>query len=379
MIIHVVRPGETLNAIAHAYGVSISAIAAVSQPPNLNRLVPGQTLLIPIRPAAQLPAAEMNAYLEPKGTADDTALIRSAGDSLTYLSVFSYQVQSDGSFISPNDEIAIREALRNRIAPLLVISNFSDGRFHSDIARTILRDSAKQNQLIGSLLSTMRTKGYRGINVDFEYVYPDDREAYNQFLRNLAARVRPEGFSVSSALAPKRSASQKGLLYEAHDYAAHGQIVDFSVLMTYEYGWSGGPPMAVAPPSQVRQVLAYATSVMPHGKIMMGMPLYGYDWTLPYVYGGPWARQLGIQDAYTVAIQAGSPIVYDQPSDSPYFHYSVSGKTHVVWFEDARSMDKKFQLIKEFRLRGGSYWELALPFPQNWALLKSTFRITKLL
>jgi spore germination protein len=379
VLIHVVHRGETIYSIARAYGVSSASIIQVSQPPHPDRLVPGQTLLIPIRPETQRPVIEINAYHEPKGTESDTSAIGEAGDRLTYLSVFSYQVKADGSLTSPNDEIALREARRYRAAPILVLTNFAAGKFSSDIAHTVLRTSSIQNKVIDEALSIMRSKGYRGINIDFEYVFPDDREPYNQFLRNLSARVKPEGLLLFTALAPKTSSSQQGLLYEAHDYAAHGQIADFCVLMTYEYGWSGGPPMAVAPPNRVRQVLQYAASVMPRHKIMMGMPLYGYDWALPYIHGGPMARRVSTQEAYTIAWNHGVPVMYDQQSQSPFLHYSVSGTNHVVWFEDARSMRAKFNLIKEFDLRGGSYWVLGSPFPQNWSLLASTFRISKIL
>src|SRR5699024_1214067 len=91
---------------------------------------------------------------------------------------------------------------------------------------------------------------------------------------------------LSTALAPKTSASQQGLLYEAHDYAAHGDIADYVVLMTYEWGYSHGPPLAVSPIDKVRNVVEFALSVMSPEKILLGQNLYGYDWTLPYQQGG---------------------------------------------------------------------------------------------
>lgn len=71
------------------------------------------------------------------------------------------------------------------------------------------------------------------LNIDFENVLPVDRELYNQFLQNTVDVLHSERDFVSTSLAPKESAEQKGLLYKAHDYAAHGRIVDFAVLMTY--------------------------------------------------------------------------------------------------------------------------------------------------
>ena len=55
----------------------------------------------------------------------------------------------------------------------------------------------------------------------------------------------------------------------------------------------------------------------------------------------------------------------------------ASQKQHVVWFEDARSIQAKFDLLKELSLRGVSYWKLGWDFPQNWLLLEDRFQIIK--
>ena len=150
--------------------------------------------------------------------------------------------------------------------------------------------------------------------------------------------------------------------------------------MTYEWGWSGGPPMAVAPLNEVRKVINYAVSVIPPRKIMMGMPLYGYDWTLPYVPGGEFAESVGNQEAIDRAAQHGAAIKYDRQSESPNYDYrDSSGKQHVVWFEDARSVEAKYRLVSEYGLRGVSYWVLAQPFPQNWQVLDDMFNIVKVI
>lgn len=56
----------------------------------------------------------------------------------------------------------------------------------------------------------------------------------------------PSGYTLSTTLVPKTSSNQKGKFFEAHDYKAQGQIVDFVVIMTYDWGWQGGPPMAIS-------------------------------------------------------------------------------------------------------------------------------------
>lgn len=87
------------------------------------------------------------------------------------------------------------------------------------------------------------------------------------------------------ALAPKTSSEQKGLLYEGKDYSGLGQAANGVLLMTYEWGYTYGPPMAVAPINKVKEVLDYAITQIDTNKISLGIPNYGYDWPLPYERG----------------------------------------------------------------------------------------------
>jgi spore germination protein len=147
--------------------------------------------------------------------------------------------------------------------------------------------------------------------------------------------------------------------------------------MTYEWGYSGGPAQAVSPIGPVRQVLQYAASVMDPGKIMMGQNLYGYDWRLPFVRGTT-AQALSPQDAIRRAAERNVTIEYDETAQAPHYGYTDDqGRQHTVWFEDARSIQAKFDLVKELRLRGVSYWKLGLSFPQNWELIDANFTVVK--
>ena len=105
----------------------------------------------------------------------------------------------------------------------------------SDLAHLALTDSQVQARLLDNISLTLREKGYRGLDVDFEYVYPDDAGAYAAFLATLARRLNPLGYPVIAALAPKTSSTQRGTLYEGHDYSAIGAAVNEVLLMTYEW------------------------------------------------------------------------------------------------------------------------------------------------
>lgn len=373
-----VRPGDSLYSISQTFNLTVTELAEINEI-NPNQPLPVNfRLYIPEQPKITI---ESNAYVEPIGDSVSNTLINAAqkhANQLTYLAPFSYQVNRDGSLSAPllNDFPTIAE--NNQAALMLVITNLEDGAFSEELGSLIVNDQTIQENLLDQIISTAKEIGYRDVHFDFEFLPATDREAFNQFLRRAKARLSQENLLMSTALAPKTSATQQGQWYEAHDYQAHGEIADFVVLMTYEWGYSGGPPMAVSPIDQVRRVVDYALTEMPAEKIMLGQNLYGYDWTLPYEPGGEYARAVSPQQAIQLARETNQAISYQTTAQAPYFNYVDSdGNQHEVWFEDARSIQAKFDLIKEKGLRGISYWKLGLAFPQNWLLLEDQFTIRK--
>jgi len=143
--------------------------------------------------------------------------------------------------------------------------------------------------------------------------------------------------------------------------------------MTYEWGYTYGPPMAVSPITQIRKVVEYAITEIPVDKINIGIPNYGYDWPLPFEKGVTKAKTIGNVEAVRLAIEQGVEIMFDEVEQSPFFKYYQENVQHEVWFEDVRSMQAKFNLIKEFNLRGAGYWQIMQLFRANWILLKNNF------
>ncbi|QWC22881.1 glycoside hydrolase family 18 protein [Bacillus haikouensis] len=425
MQIHVVQPNQSLFGIAQAYGSTVKDIVESNELPNPDNLVVGQSLVIPIvgsfyyvQPGDSLwgisqkvgvpyqelarvngispnvplqvnqrlyvpqkpkVRAEFNAYVEPYGKEVAPNLEESAkeaGPYLTYLAPFSFQAKRDGTLQEPPMGNLLQIGKDNGNVLMMAITNQENGQFNDELGRILLNDMAIQDKFLNNVVQTAKKYGFRDIHFDFEYLRPQDREAYNRFLRKAKQRFNQEGWLLSTALAPKTSADQKGKWYEAHDYKAHGEIVDFVVIMTYEWGYSGGPSMPVSPIGPVRDVIEYALTEMPASKIMMGQNLYGYDWTLPFEPGTT-AKAVSPQQAIQIAAANNVPIEYDEKAQAPFFKYSADGNDHEVWFEDARSIQAKFDLMKELKLRGMSYWKLGLSFPQNWLLITDNFNVVK--
>ncbi len=373
-----VMPGDTLFSIANSFNIGYMLLARMN---NINPNQPlslGQRLYIPPRPKGRI---EVNAYVEPRGgsvTLELEQSVRRDAPNLTYLAPFSFQVRRDASLAAPPLNKFSEIAQINGAVTMLVITNLEEGQFSAELGRIILTDEQFQNQLLENIILTAKRLDFRDVHFDMEFLPPENREDYNNFLRKASERLRAEELLMSTALAPKTSGTQEGAWYEAHDYKVHGEVADFVVLMTYEWGYSAGPPLPVSPIGPVRDVVTYALTEIPSYKIMLGQNLYGYDWTLPFVEGGAYARAISPQEAIRIAWENHATILYDISAQAPYFKYtSKEGSEHIVWFEDARSIQAKFDLIKELSLRGISYWRLGLDFPQNWLLLNDNFYIVK--
>ena len=374
---YTVQRGQSMYSIARNFGISLNALMnANPQISDPGALQPGQTIIIPL-PPPEGREISVNGFVFPNVS---TNVLRDTLPLLTYLSIFSYQVRSDGSLKTIDDTGPATAARNAGVAPLMVITNIEEGSgFSSELANDILTNLQVQNTLINNIIAVMREKNYYGLIIDFEYVFPEDRQNLVNFISRTVNRLRPLGYKVLVALAPKNRADQKGLLYEAHDYPSIGAIADYVILMTYEWGYLRGPAMAVAPVDQVRKVLDYATGVIPGEKILMGMPNYGYDWTLPFVKGSA-ARILTNYGAVSLAARVGASIRYDPVSQAPFFnYYSSEGELHEVWFDDARSIAARLELVDEYDLAGVSYWTTNNFFAPNWIVLNSMYTVKKVL
>lgn len=372
-----VKSGESLYSIAQKFGMTYQELAQVNNISAYNMLPVGFRLYIPEQPKRSITSL---GYLQPTTSTVSETLqnaARKATPYLTFLALFNYSANRDGSLNPPPIDNLPDIAAANDTSLSLVITNLEGGSFNRELIHIILTVQAVQDKLLDNIINTAERLGFRDVHFDFENMQPEDREAYNNFLRKAKGRLSQTGLLMSTALAPKTSAKQAGA-YEAYDYAAHGEIADFVVLMTYEWGYSYGPPMAVSPINEVQKVVEYALSEMPANKIMLGQNLYGYDWQLPFEQGGEAALALSPQQAIDLAREQHAEIQYDPTANAPFFFYTdAEGNRHEVWFEDARSIQAKFDLIKNFSLRGIAYWKLGLAFPQNWLLLRDNFTVTK--
>ena len=374
-IVHTVRGGETLNSIASEYGMSVKQLYRNNyRLRGLPDIQPGENLIIRYENQGQNGTFVTNSYAYPY---INDGFLREQLPYLSYFTPFTYGINAEGGTVNLNDDRLIELSREYDVLPLMHLSTLTEeGGFSNDRASMIFSDAAKQQRLISEIFGIMQDKGYAGLDVDFEFIYPEEKYEYVSFLQNLRLALNPYGYPLFSALAPKTSDTQRGVLYEGHDYSGIGAAVNGVLLMTYEWGYTYGPPMAVAPINNVRRVAEYALTRIPAEKMFLGIPTYGYDWTLPYERGNPGAPSISPVEAVDLARRYGAEIQYDETAQSPWFRYAdENGALHEVWFEDVRSIEKKLALAAELGFRGIGYWNSMRDFPQNWVVLNNQYII----
>lgn len=412
MFIEVVRPGETLEAVAGRSGVTVEQLVAINN--LLTRTVTtGQALIIPsnrytvregdtfwtisertlvsaqalqranpryartLTPGAVLripePAqrpAEILGYLPLTDPGVGPEDITPWGNIFTHVVVFTYLIDATGALTPIDDTNAIRAIYAADAKPLMGIANMEPGgEFSPEIARAIITQPEVRERVISSVVRTVNEKGYAGVDSDIENIDVSERSGYVDFLRELKARL---GDLLLNVAVPPKWDERTFAYARGHDYAGIGAVADRVYLMNYEYSWVGGPPGPIAPLPSVRRTLLYAASLMPGVKILNGISTAAYDWPLPDTpenRARPWSQQEALQ----IAIRNGATIRYDENARTPWFRYEEGGQEREVWFQDARGHLANLKLIIETGVAGPGIWHLGFFAPQLPPLLQALF------
>ena len=377
-LVHTIVEGDTLEGISKKYGISKAKIQQNNpQKTAAKYLIPGEQLIIFFEGEQPIESILVNGFAYPE---IDEMVLRKTLPFLTYVTIFAYRFLPDGTLLPLKDEPIIQIAKEYGVVPIMMLvpMNATDSSFNSKLASEIFANKEAEDRLIENVAKNMEKKGYKGLNIDFEFIYPKDREGLVNFIEKTKNRLAKDRYFTQVALAPKTSGEQKGLLYEAHDYPAIGKVADHVLFMTYEWGYLYGPPMATSPLNKVKQVVDYGVSAIKPNKILLGVPNYAYDWTLPFVKGESRADTISNQEAIRRAAKYRVNIIFDEQAQSPYYFYTdEKNLIHVVWFDDVRSMDAKMRLIPQYGLDGAGIWQIMSFFPGLWNVTGALFVVEK--
>jgi spore germination protein YaaH len=292
---------------------------------------------------------------------------------MTLVAPQSFWVDAEG-FVHGEVPLGILETARRAkvaVMPLVVNPGFDRGA-----ASALLRSAKAQQRAVTYLAYLARRDNFVGWQLDLEYIDPEDKSYYTQFVQRAAARLHRAGRLLSIAVVPRFSdvypdadPSQEfhsGEWGAPYDFRALGRVVDFMTLMTYDHHNSTTPPGPVAGYDWIKAALDYATARVPRQKVLLGVPFYGREW----IQSGDVtsARTLTFADAQNRMEQWRVAGLWDERWRTPWFQYSDDSGLHTGWYEDSRSLEAKLELMQKYRLRGFAAWRLGVEDPGFWTL-----------
>lgn len=292
-------------------------------------------------------------------TGEGYANLQQYGTSLNEVIYGGYDITAGGVLQGFDSPRTLAWAAGHRDIPLWVMVQASSLSF--------LGNAAQSQALLNNLVNIVRRAGYAGVNFDIEGVPAADRQAYTDFITQAAALLHGIGAKISVAV-PSETATDLGQWWDAaYDYPALGSVVDQLIMMAYDYHYAGGSPGPISPISWDRAVIAYASSVMPANKVILGMPVYGYIWNAATDAGTAYWES-GMQNQ---AHAFGATIVHNDSADEATFTYSTGGATYVGWFVDAQGAADRIQLAHQTGIGGVMAWRLDYGSPDWWPAFTS--------
>ena len=190
MQIYVVVPGDNVDEISTRYGVPSESLIYANQLVYPYQLAIGQALLIPDAPNQEerrVIVANGYAY-----TYISPWVLEQTLPYLTELSVFSYGFSEEGYLLPPpsDDVWMIRRAEQEGALPVLTLTPFgADGQFNNNLISAVVNNPEAKERLFLQLAQVMEQKGYGGLDIDFEYIKAEDRDAFTAFVAEAAERM----------------------------------------------------------------------------------------------------------------------------------------------------------------------------------------------
>ncbi len=378
--IYTVQQGDTLQRIAEAYQVSVMQL--LRNNPFLSEreyIYPGETLIISYNTKGSL---TINGFAYPYIMKDTLVKIL---PNLTYISVLNSTTTAEANIIVFQDDTdIIAKAQEYSVIPLMVLTTLSlQGEPQYEAALNILENEKYQEVFCDNAIRIMKDKGYYGANIIYNFLSEENQSLYLNFTNRLSKCLQQEGLLLFITINYNISNSNNEVVFEKVNYTELSNYADSLIFLDFVWGTNYDPPEPVCNMRYIEVLTDYLiTSRVPPEKIVMGKPVIGYDWALPYIPGKSMANSLTLYSAYNLAYEQGSDIAFDEVSQTPYFYYDeilTKGYTeHLVWFIDARSINSLDTLIVNTGLNGGAIWNIMIYYPQLWIIIYSQYNILKI-
>lgn len=425
MVIHVVQEGETAQSIADYYGISVTKLIQDNELEFPNNLVTGQSIVVAypeqtyvvIEGDTLLDIANSNnvsimqllrnnpflsdrEYIYPgetivinynlKGTItihgnttpniNFATLIRTL-PYLTYLSILNYTVTKEGKIVTYYDDTEIVNTTKEYgVMPLMLLTTLSiRGAANIGVEYDLLLNPEFQQRFIDNIIPILRTVGYYGINMSFQYINITNASLYDLFFTQITERLNNEGFQVFVTIGPDIKSVNNEVVFERVDYSVLNKIAQNTIFMDYNWATTINPPSPISSIYNLNVFLEYINNFIPPEEVIIGIPTIGYDWELPFSAGFSSVYSFTYERAVDLARIFNAIIQFDEKSQTPYFLYTENNTQHIVWFIDARSINALLDLVIKYNYHGSGIWNITIYNPQLWLIINSQYEIEKVL
>jgi spore germination protein YaaH len=308
------------------------------------------------------------------------------------LSPFWFKAERADSIV-PDEQAPMQKSAaflrRARAAGARIVPSVVDGLRPGAMA-AVLADP-KQRAVHVKALGDFAAKGdYAGLDIDYEsFAFKDDRAtwlttrpAWVAFVKELAERLHADGRTLTVSIPPVYDAGQTDSSgYWVYDYGAITPLVNRVRVLAYDY--STAEPGPIAPIEWVQQAIdGTAKASGDPSKLVLGVPLYGYNWVLSTSGTCPAAAEgrttVSARVAPDLAGRRGATPVYDPTIGEWSFSYQLpvtGGSTSCTQTRQVRYVDGNGALERRARalaagFGGASMWALGYDDEAFWAGLQ---------
>lgn len=238
----------------------------------------------------------------------------------------------------------------------------------------LFSDAQSVNTLLEQTLALARQPGVAGIHLDFEVyeaVPPAPMLAYLGYVRALASRLH--GMATPRELSIFFPIDTETAMYDRDTLALTDQVV----LQGYDMHWLrsefAGPVSTLKGMETWEDAIDAALRAgASRDRLLMGFPLYGYEWPVhadtpqaktagegrALYYAQPHAAHAGQDEASIQDRVRHFGVVHDAQSGSAYYQFQRGGQRYEGWFEDGLSLSDKSRFLRERGLRGMAFFAL---------------------
>ena len=280
-------------------------------------------------------------------------------------------VGANGFIKNSADENYVKNAHAKGYKVWALITN----SFDPDLTSVVLHNPKARQYVINQLQFFIERYNLDGINLDFENIYDEDKDALTVFVREIKTALNPTGAIVSMDITVPSETSRWSTCYNRQ---ALGETVDYMMLMAYDEHWRTSPVSgSVASIGWVENGIINTLKSVPANKLILGIPFYMRKWE--EVDGKVTAKTLTMNEAEKLIREKQLHPQWTADQGQYYFEYEEDGKLYRVWQEDARSIALKVGLADKYQLPGVAAWRKGFEKPEIWDVINKSLNVKSLL